>query len=179
MQESDGHDNWVCYCFKRAPRSPRWKLSEVCYCFKRAPGSRPQVKVKWGLLLFQKSSQEPQVKFPGKETTQKLCTVLHIISFTIDTEHIKLDNVMCLCWLTSSMLLLEPRKMYIIMLQAHWKFKWNIGMNWWKKYGNKVGIARLTTCMSHATSGHKPHLHTYPYMWCIIYIESVWVHLQC
>ena len=25
--------------------------------------------------------------------------------------------------------------------------------------------------MFHATSGHKPHMHTYSYMWCIIYIE--------
>ena len=39
-------------------------------------------------------------------------------------------------------------------------------MNWWKKYGDKVG--RDGVCSRTTMSNiHKPHLHKYPYMWCL------------
>ena len=47
--------------------------------------------------------------------------------------------------------------------QAHLgKIKENVGMDWWKKYGDKVGME----CVQCPTPQATP-TYTYPYMWCL------------
>ena len=49
------------------------------------------------------------------------------------------------------------------LLKSFEKVQENVGMNWWKKYGDKVGIKCIQEQLSNI---HKPHPQTCPYMWC-------------
>ena len=44
------------------------------------------------------------------------------------------------------------------------KIKENVGMNWWSM-GTRWGWGMFVN--DHMSNIHKPHLHTYPYMWCL------------
>ena len=39
------------------------------------------------------------------------------------------------------------------------KIKENVGMNWWKKYGGKVGMGCVQKQALFVSNIHKPHLH--------------------
>ena len=63
-----------------------------------------------------------------------------------------------------------------LLIMKHIKNLENIGMNWWKMYGDKAWMGCVKN--DHMSNIHKPHPHTYSYMWCIIYTEIHWISLS-